>query len=148
MVDEGTFREDLYYRLDVLNVSLPPLRERKEDIPLLLNHFLQICAADNNKEISGFSDEALNKLSLYNWKGNVRELRNVVEKMTVLSKEGILDVKDIPSYILDGSSQRSIASPTGGDSLDIGENEKQLIIKALKETNNNCLLYTSDAADE
>ena len=136
MVDEGTFREDLYYRLDVLNLTLPPLRERQEDIPLLLNHFLKICAADNSKDINGFSEEAMNILTSYYWKGNVRELRNVVEKMTVLSRGKVLDTGDIPSYILT-SERDSLKTGPAADSLDIGENEKQLIIRALKETGNN-----------
>jgi DNA-binding NtrC family response regulator len=136
MVEEGTFREDLYYRLDVLNLSLPPLRKRQEDIPLLLNHFLKICAEENSKDLKGFSEAALNLLRSYHWKGNVRELRNVVEKMTVLSTGKVLDTDDIPSYIL--SSEKKVSKPaSAGDSLDISENEKQLIIRALKETGNN-----------
>jgi len=136
MVDEGTFREDLYYRLDVLNITLPPLRDRKDDIPVLLEHFLTSCAEDNGKQINGFSPEAIEKLKTYNWKGNVRELRNVVEKMTVLSRSEILDVNDIPLYILD--AKPLIDVPTEKDeTLNLSDNEKQLIIRALAETNNN-----------
>ncbi|MCM8540233.1 MAG: sigma-54 dependent transcriptional regulator [Lentisphaeraceae bacterium] len=135
MVDEGTFREDLYYRLDVLNITLPPLRERHDDIPVLLNHFLEACAEDNNKSIKGFTDEALEKLKNYKWQGNVRELRNVVEKMTVLSRHDILDVDDIPPYILDTNP-----FPTQNEedeTLNVSDNETNLIIRALKESNNN-----------
>ena len=135
MVDEGTFREDLYYRLDVLNITLPPLRDRQEDIPVLLNHFLQICAEDNGKKINGFTDEAIDRLSQYKWQGNVRELRNVVEKMTVLSLSEVLDVSDIPPYILESNFSPSTSS--GNETLNVSDNEKNLIIRALKETNNN-----------
>ena len=136
MVDEGTFREDLYYRLDVLNITLPPLRERKDDIPVLLNHFLTACADDNGKNISGFSEEAINKLKDYNWKGNVRELRNVVEKMTVLSKHELLDVDDIPPYILDARPYLDVNKEVDG-TLNLSDNETQLIMRALAESNNN-----------
>ena len=136
MVEEGTFREDLYYRLDVLNITLPPLRERREDIPVLLNHFLGICAADNGKEINGFSEEAVEALKNYTWKGNVRELRNVVEKMTVLSYSKVLDVDDIPPYILNEKMTKPAAT-VEDETLNVSENEMQLIVRALKETNNN-----------
>ena len=136
MVDEGTFREDLYYRLDVLNITLPPLRERREDIPVLLNHFLSICAADNGKQIDGFSEEAVEALKKYSWKGNVRELRNVVEKMTVLSHSKVLDVDDIPPYILNEKITKPAAT-VEDETLNVSENEMQLIVRALKESNNN-----------
>ena len=134
MVKDGEFREDLYYRLDVLNVHLPPLRERKGDIPVLLEHFLKISCEENNRKIDGFTPEALKALEEYSWPGNIRELRNAVEKMTVLAKSDALDIQDIPKFILENPSPLA-----GGnsDSLDIGENEKDLIIKALKECNNN-----------
>lgn len=135
MVDEGIFREDLYYRLDVLNITLPPLRDRQDDIPVLLNHFLETCAEDNGKSISGFTEEALGILKKFKWQGNVRELRNVVEKMTVLSKHPILDADDIPSYINESNLLPSLNS--GDETLNVSDNEKHLIIRALKETNNN-----------
>ena len=81
MVAEGTFREDLYYRLNVVNLVLPPLRERPEDIPPLLNHFLQHTAAENNKQIDGITGDAVKVLMAHTWPGNVRELRNCVERM-------------------------------------------------------------------
>ena len=136
MVDEGTFREDLYYRLDVLNITLPPLRDRKDDIPVLLNHFLKSCALDNGKSISGFTDEAVAILKDYSWKGNVRELRNVVEKMTVLSRQETLDVEDIPPYILNAKPSLELKSDID-ETLNLSDNEKQLIIRALAETKNN-----------
>ena len=136
MVEEGSFREDLYYRLDVLNITLPPLRERKDDIPVLLNHFLKSCAEDNGKKISGFSDAAVEKLKNYSWKGNVRELRNVVEKMTVLSRHEVLDVEDIPAYILDTGPYKAEIK-VKDETLNLSDNEKALIIKALSESNNN-----------
>lgn len=138
MVDKGEFREDLYYRLDVLNIVLPPLRDRKEDIPLLLNHFLQLCAEDNNKSITGFSNEALDSLSSYNWPGNVRELRNIVERMTILAKGSTIEIYDVPAMVTENPEKPlNVNHNFTPESLDVSQNEKQLIIKALKETNNN-----------
>jgi two-component system, NtrC family, response regulator AtoC len=136
MVEAGEFREDLYYRLDVLNVNLPPLRERKDDIPLLLNHFLQIQANENKKDLTGFSPQALEALSNYSWRGNVRELRNVVERMSILCKGKTIELSDIPDKIT--NEPKVNGAPTKHDaSLDIATNETQLILRALKESNNN-----------
>ncbi|MCH2208510.1 MAG: sigma-54 dependent transcriptional regulator [Lentisphaerales bacterium] len=140
MVEDGEFREDLYYRLDVLNILLPPLHERKDDIPLLLNHFLQLCTKENNKSIGGFSQEALNVLVEYKWPGNVRELRNLVERMTILAKGSTIEIYDVPAIV--SEKKPAIGSPETGlhftpQTLDVSQNEKQLIIKALEETNNN-----------
>ncbi|NQZ56418.1 MAG: sigma-54-dependent Fis family transcriptional regulator, partial [Lentisphaeraceae bacterium] len=136
-VDAGEFREDLYYRLDVLNVVLPPLRERRQDIPLLLNYYLERCAAENNKIIKGFTAEAVKILSEYSWRGNVRELRNVVERMSVMSLSDVLDTNDIPAIILDDKKRPMLSGTQVSGSLDVSENENELIIRALKETNNN-----------
>ncbi len=86
-VQEGNFREDLYYRLNVINIKMPPLRERKSDIPLLAQHFLKKYAAKNQKKISGFTKEALQLLQDYNWPGNVRELENAIERAVILCRD-------------------------------------------------------------
>lgn len=114
-VKKGTFREDLFYRLNVLCISLPSLCDRVGDIPLLLHHFLKEFNKKNGKQIQGFTPEALNLLSSYKWPGNVRELRNVVERMVVLSHHQILDETDVPPEITRGivvTAQPIVAAPT------------------------------------
>ncbi len=96
-VDAGKFREDLYYRLDVVQLDVPPLRTRKSDIPLLVHHFLRVYANENGREIRGFSDDALSALLAYPWPGNVRELENAVERAVVLCEGDTITVDHLPS---------------------------------------------------
>lgn len=96
MVREGLFREDLYFRLNVVSIVLPPLRERREDIPLLVDHFLKKYASELQKEIKGFSPEALKLLKEYDWPGNVRELRNVCERAVVMAAGPVILPEDLP----------------------------------------------------
>jgi two-component system response regulator HydG len=96
-IKEGRFREDLYYRLSVIPISLPPLRHRKEDIPILAEHFLKKYAAANGFKIKGFTKRAIQKLMNLRWQGNVRELENIVERAVVLATAQLIDDKDIPS---------------------------------------------------
>lgn len=98
-VDEGRFRNDLYFRLDVVTITLPPLRERHDDIPLLCAHFLREFAAKNNKPVEDLTPDAMSVLASYSWPGNVRELRNVMERMVVLSRGPRLTVRDLPAVI-------------------------------------------------
>jgi DNA-binding NtrC family response regulator len=95
-VKQGTFREDLYYRLNVFSISIPPLRERRSDILLLCNYFLKKLASSMNKPITGFSSEAIQRLEAYDWPGNVRELRNAIERAVVVAKESQITVEDLP----------------------------------------------------
>jgi Nif-specific regulatory protein len=95
-VREGKFREDLYYRLNVAPIHLPPLRERREDVPLLAHYFLARFAKENGKEIQGFSPEAMAFLSRHGWPGNVRELENAVERMVVMARGDLIQVADLP----------------------------------------------------
>src|SRR6202166_1405658 len=99
LVREGRFREDLYHRLNVIAVPLPPLRERKEDVHLLLDHFLRIFAKENNRPLGRFTPAALRLLVDYDWPGNVRELENVVERAVVLSSQELLDVDLLPESV-------------------------------------------------
>jgi transcriptional regulator with PAS, ATPase and Fis domain len=99
LVREGRFREDLYHRLNVIAVPLPPLRERKEDVHLLLDHFLRIFSTENNRPLSHFTPAALRLLVDYEWPGNVRELENVVERAVVLSSQELLDVDLLPESV-------------------------------------------------
>ena len=97
LISNGKFREDLYYRLNVVNMEIPPLRQRREDIPLLAQHFLEVFTSKNRKEIKGFTPRALDHLIRYDWPGNVRELMNAVERTVVLSRSEFLSERDFPS---------------------------------------------------
>lgn len=137
MVEEGKFREDLFYRLYVVVLTLPPLRERQGDIPILVQHFLQSMAKDNGKVIEGVTPEVMDILQSYTWPGNVRELRNIVERMVVLSRSPKIGVRDLPASLRDlgrGAGQPGFSSPSG---LNIENAERQLVVRALKTHNNN-----------
>ncbi len=99
MVREKRFREDLYYRLNVITITVPPLRERPEDIPLLAEHFLRVYAAKNNRKLEGFTLEAMRRLESYAWPGNVRQLENVIERTVVLARDRRIDADDLPAEI-------------------------------------------------
>lgn len=134
MVAEGTFREDLYYRLYVVVIHLPALRERKSDVPLLLKHFLDLFNRENGRSIDGFSPDALDLLTSYSWPGNVRELRNVVEQMVVLSRSQRIGVRELPAHIRE-SGGTVTAGASGGTTLEALE--KQAILRTLKEAGGN-----------
>jgi len=129
-VQEGEFREDLFYRLYVVVITLPPLRERAEDIPLLIQHFLKTFARENQKAIDGITPDALKILTEYAWPGNVRELRNVVERMVVLARGNKLTARDIPPALKDDSAGRRASRPD--QELSLEEAEKQMILRALR----------------
>jgi len=134
MVADGDFREDLYYRLYVVAITLPPLRERTGDIPLLLKHYLDEFNAENGRDVEGFSPDALDLLASYNWPGNVRELRNVVEQTVVLSRNKRIGVRDLPGHIRD-RDDAGVSVSVGSGTL--GELEKQAIAQALKAAGGN-----------
>ncbi len=129
-VEEGNFREDLFYRLNVIEISLPPLRERKEEIAALARHFVQRFNDDNGKRIEGISEEALELLMQYDWPGNVRELENQIERAVVVSRLPMLDLADFPKKFDRGGPQR------GGENLQVGltvrEMERRLILGTLE----------------
>ncbi len=108
-VEDGKFREDLYYRLNVIPIHVPALRERKEDIPLLADHFIKKYSSALGKTISGFSQEAIKTLVAYNWPGNIRELENLVERLVVLGKGSVINREDLPREV---SNNRSSATGT------------------------------------
>lgn len=143
LVDEGKFREDLYFRLDVVNIELPPLRKRLEDIPLLCNHFLGEFNEQNAKDLQGLTTEACNVLSAYSWPGNVRELRNTVEKMVVLARGARLTPRDIPVNIREAVNEGGYSPATrqprqGVSSSDsLADAERRLIQAALDRNMNN-----------
>jgi len=101
LVREKRFREDLFYRLNVITIVAPPLREKKEDIPVLAQHFLRLYAAKNNRRLDGFSDEALGCLEAYPWPGNVRELENVIERAVVLARGSRIEMAELPDNVVE-----------------------------------------------
>ena len=137
MVQEGTFREDLFFRLDVISVKVPALRYRQEDIPILAKHFIDEFSQENEKDIESISEDALSILSAYQWKGNIRELRNCIERMVVLSRNPVLDVDNIPNHIKSNSSVTTNRESFTSSGFDLDNNEKMLIIRALDECNGN-----------
>lgn len=148
-VDEGKFREDLFFRLDVVNITLPPLRERLEDLPLLCSHFIQEFADKSQKTVTGISMDAVDLLSGYHWPGNIRELRNTIEKMVVLARNERLSVRDIPSNIRQavrgagaeggetprGGMRRGAMGAAGGASL--ADTERSLILREIEKQGGN-----------
>ena len=135
-VEEGTFREDLYYRVNVVQIHLPPLRERREDIPLLVAHFVAKFTADNNmKQQKSFSTQALNYLTGYDWPGNIRQLENVVESCMVLVPGNVIEEENLPAEIRDEESQFKSAVDLLPVQLDLADTlqkiEAALIRRAL-----------------
>jgi two-component system response regulator HydG len=127
-VTDGSFREDLFYRLNVIPIHLPPLRKRRNDIPLLARHFLRRFAVEQKKEIQDFASEAMRMLLDYPWPGNVRELENSIEHTAVLAKQSNVEISDLPSAIRDTAPPVSKESPGT-----IFENEKKLLREVLQE---------------
>ena len=132
LVEQKLFREDLYYRLNVVDIHLPALKDHREDIPLLAARFVKELAERNGASVTGISPAAVKLLEAYDWPGNVRELRNTVEKMVVLSAGGVLDVADVPDSMQ--AAPAPAVPPTGGT---LGENERAQIISVLKEVGGN-----------
>jgi len=112
-IEKGNFREDLYFRLNVVNIHVPPLRERKEDLPLLITAFLKEFAEENNKKIEGINDKARSCLYTYDWPGNVRELRNCMESAVVMSRGSLITEEDLPPTLGTGSEEGWIRIPLG-----------------------------------
>jgi len=108
-VGKGGFREDLFYRLNVVPVRLPALRERSEDIPLLIDHFLKLYARRNNCAPVKIAPEAVKRLQSYPWPGNIRELENIVERMAIFTRRDILRVEDVPQEILQWQEEEELA---------------------------------------
>ncbi|MFN3531207.1 MAG: sigma-54-dependent transcriptional regulator [Candidatus Brocadia sp.] len=131
-VSEGRFREDLFYRLNVITIHLPPLRERKDDIPILSNFFVIKYTKKYKKEIDGFAAEAMDALCTYHWPGNVRELENVVERAVVLCKKNMISLEHLPkNIILNNEDVSTIKIPLG---TTLKEAEKEIIQKTLQMT--------------
>jgi two-component system response regulator HydG len=139
-VTQGTFRRDLFFRLNVLTLRIPPLRERRQDIPLLVAHVLDRVARDSGTEKT-ISDEALKILLNYDWPGNVRELENCLERACALSSENDIQVRDLPTRVYSAPTDMlGITSPGNGGILPIAELEKQNILNALAQVNGDKML--------
>lgn len=144
LVQDGKFREDLYYRINVVSINLPPLRERAGDIPLLMEHFLRDLTKRTGRDAQGFSRAARKALLAYQWPGNIRQLRNTIERMLVLDNDGVLDIDGLPpeiaALVKDQLPDTEDEMPSGADSL-IGkpmtEVEKYYIQRALDLTDGN-----------
>ncbi len=141
MVQTGKFREDLYFRLRVVVITLPPLRERQADVPLLAQAFLKEFAAENGKRVLDFTPDAMTTLLGYPWPGNVRELRTAIEHAVVLSRSERISVRDLPGTVRGQAPEFGgglrVAPPLTQAALTVKDAEKQLIIRALKEAGSN-----------
>ncbi|HTL54982.1 MAG TPA: sigma-54 dependent transcriptional regulator [Candidatus Limnocylindrales bacterium] len=139
LVKAGLFREDLFFRLRVFEVWLPPLRDRAEDIPLLAQAFLREYSEENGKEVVGFTPEAMDALATYSWPGNVRELRTAVEHGVVLCRGDKLGLRDLPPAVRKGPAplSRQLAAPARKEEVTLKEAEKELIVQALKTADGN-----------
>jgi two-component system NtrC family response regulator len=135
-IQKGTFREDLYYRLNVVTISLPPLRGRKEDIPLLAEHFLKKYNRENKKNVASLSKEARDLVMRYDYPGNVRELENIIERAVVLCRGETLTTQDLPLNLREGKAEAALERDRGTRSLPdtLEEIERQLIFKALERS--------------
>jgi len=139
-VKTGLFREDLYFRLRVVEIWLPPLRERAGDIPLLARNCLREFAAENDKKVNDYSSDALEAMIRYRWPGNVRELRTAVERAVVFCRGEKITLRDLPAEVRTNAAAESAANPgrtPGQGEWTVKEAEKQLIIRALKECRGN-----------
>jgi two-component system response regulator AtoC len=138
-VRKGTFREDLFYRLNVIEIKIPPLRERREDIPLLINYFITRYNKKHHRTVKGIAPAALERVLEYDWKGNIRELENAIERSVILSEKNHIELSALPSLVRELNS----ATTEGGDSDEYSLKklsrimEEQMIRKALERTNGN-----------
>lgn len=133
LVKEGSFREDLFYRLNVIEINIPPLRERKDDIPLLVKHFIEKYSKQLNKKVTGTDNAAMRALLNYDWEGNIRELENVIERAIVLGEGELITLQDLP-HNLNGTNE-ALKSP-GSLKEAMKVYERQHIIRILEETEN------------
>jgi transcriptional regulator with PAS, ATPase and Fis domain len=139
MVREGKFRDDLYFRLNVVRITMPPLRARKEDIPLLVRSFLRHFSKANEKPVLDITTDAMNTLLAYDWPGNVRELRTAIEHGVVMASGPKVTVRDLPRALREaaGASAGAITVSETANPLDLAETEKRLITQALNSTGGN-----------
>ncbi len=136
LIKEGNFRQDLYYRLSVVVIKTPPLRKRKEDIPLLVEHFVELFSEENNYPKKRFTERAMAALMNYHWPGNVRELKNIVERLLTMVDSDVIDIVDIPDYIIASVDEEKSAVFRARTLQEFKERaERMFIIQKLKENN-------------
>jgi transcriptional regulator with PAS, ATPase and Fis domain len=135
-VKEGTFREDLFYRLNVVTITVPPLRTRKEDVPPLIDHFLRRFAIKNGKEVRGITPQAMDLLLKYDYPGNVRELENIIERAVVINREAVISSRDLPFSVEPSCSSPNGLIMAGTLKESVETLECQLIQKAMWESSN------------
>ena len=133
-IEKGHFREDLYFRLNVVTIHVPPLRERKEDIPLLAAAFLREFAAENGKTVEGFHEKAYSRLYAYNWPGNIRELRNCIESAVVMCRKSVITEDDLPPALQSSDDENSVRIPLD---ITLEEAEKQFILASIRHHKGN-----------
>jgi DNA-binding NtrC family response regulator len=137
-VQDGNFREDLYYRLNVITIEMPPLRERNGDVPLLATHFLRLYSEENQREVKGFSSAAMDALTEYHWPGNVRELENAVERAVVLCRDDTIELDELPQAVRGDTPGVSTVTefPTGGVDFreSVADYQMHLIREALRRS--------------
>lgn len=136
-IEARRFRDDLYYRLNVVTLNVPPLRERREDIPLIATHFLTVFAKKNSKSIKGFTPQAMDRLIKYDWPGNVRELMNAVERAVVLSRSEYLDEEAFTLVLQTGQQEAVIPVQIGASEPSLESVEKETVLKALETAGGN-----------
>jgi two-component system nitrogen regulation response regulator NtrX len=138
-IEKGTFREDLYFRLAVIPIYVPPLRERRDDVPLLVRHFVDLFSRDNNFRPKRVTPAAMEMLQRYRWKGNIRELRNTLERLIIMTPNDVVDVADLPESLRVEAPARPVEA--GGDPVKAGTlrehkelSERQFLVNKLRET--------------
>ena len=139
LIEEKKFRQDLFFRLNVIKIELPPLRDRKEDIPLLVKHFLDLYSKENNKEITGISEDVLEVFANYEWPGNIRELENLIERAVVLTKTKLITRNNLPPFLYkSGDPEEQVRMPSAGNGTLKEQTQlfqKNWILEALRKTN-------------
>ncbi|MGM0611861.1 MAG: sigma-54 interaction domain-containing protein [Thermodesulfobacteriota bacterium] len=134
LVEQGIFRRDLYYRIRVVRLRIPPLRERRDDIPLLIDHFINKFNHLQGKDIAGVTDSVMNRLAEYDYPGNIRELENIIERAFVFCRGGLIEMRHLPSELRDPHSRGILESEQG---MTLKEMEKALIVEALRRNSGN-----------
>jgi transcriptional regulator with PAS, ATPase and Fis domain len=143
MIKKGLFREDLFYRLNVIHLSIPPLRERKNDIPLLVNFFIDGFNKLHGKNVSGITEKAMKKLCNYNWPGNVRQLKNLIEKAMVLTEKNMLDEDDLT---IEDDEGRISESTTAMDRKNfLRQMDREYLEKLIEKHNGNITAAAKEA---
>ncbi len=140
MIKKGGFREDLYYRINVVPILIPPLRDRREDIPLLIDHFVGKFGLENNKNVKGISKEALEVMMQYEWPGNIRELENLIERVITLTSNELIQLNELPPFFKSAPKVDGLRESVLGGKVSFlqaeEEFEREVILDALKRTNN------------